>query len=680
MSLLAPLYLLGALAIAIPIILHRRKQRPDKTTLFSTLLFLEPTPPKSKTKTKIEHPLLLLLRCLAILLVALCFARPLLFNPDNKPDFRQRHLLLVDTSASMQRGDLREVLQDSLKDTIETLKGNNAEAALMTFDRETKALSQFTDAFSSLAQEAPEPTWHGTDIGDALCTAAEFIQQAPNPPETAFETGGTIHLFSDLQQGADLAGLTGKTWPPDIRVVLHSLTPSLDATDNASIEAAPALPGKPEEARIRISNAANSSASQFTLAWKEQGTEDNATSKAEPQVGTILQIAPGESVILPAPPKPDAATTTLELTGDSNPFDNQLHIAPPPARPIHILHIRPRADDTPKGTHYYLQKAFQPTQTLLPQIASLTPDAVSPKLDFTQNHLIVAETPIPASLTGLLEDYHQTGRTILILLQDHDHLPGLTTLLRLPNPGSVPAIPAKDYHLFENLDTSHPVLAPFQDPRFRDFSKLHIWKHRPWPLNMERAQILAKFDDGLPAMVHVPHEKGNTLVLTTSWAPGDSQLALSTKFIPLLYSILEYSIGNLQPQTRYTTDTPIDLSQFPRTTSITAPNGENHAVREGQNHFQPELPGIHRIQTGEHSHTLAINLPPKESDLEPMNVAALLAMVGGPAAGNQEDQNASASPLPHLEASQKMWKWFLLAALLVLAMETILAARLTRSA
>ena len=682
MSLLAPLYLLGALAIAIPILLHRRRQQPDKTTPFSTLLFLEPTPPKSKTKTKIEHPLLLLLRCLAILLVALCFARPLFVNPDDQSTSRQRHLLLVDTSASMQRGDLPKVLQEELASVLGELEGQNTEVALMSFDRETTVHATFTDTPDQLPLDAPLVTWNGTDLGLALHSAAEYIQQAPKSPDIPVEPGGTLHLFSDLQQGANLTALSDKPWPADIRIVTHPVEPTDNPGQNASIHPAPAHPDKPGEARIRITNPPSSSASQFTLEWRGQNSEvrdQGAEEEPVTQLGTILQIAPGDSRILPAPPKPAAEATALQLAGDPHPFDNQLHIAPPPARPVNILHIRPEADDSPKGTHYFLNKAFQPTKSLIPHIASLTPDAVSPKLDLTPNHLIVAETPIPEGLLGLLDDYYQTGRTCFILLRDKAHLPGLTTLLGLPAPGSLPEIPETDYHLFEGLDTSHPILAPFQDPRFRDFSKLHVWKHRPWPIELGGANILAKFDNGLPALVHLPQEMGSTLILTTSWAPEDSQLALSTKFIPLLYSILEFSIGNLQPEIHYTTDTPIDLAQFPGTSVITTPDGETVTPAEGQTHFQPTQPGIHRLQAGEHTHTLAINLPPKESETQPMEEDDLLALVKSPSE-DSESQTTVASPLPHIEANQKMWKWFLIAALGILVLETLLAARLTRTA
>lgn len=672
MSLLAPLYLLGAAAIIIPILLHRRRQRPDTTSLFSTLLFLEPTPPKVKTKTKIENLLLLLLRCLALILIALCFGRPLLPSLSEEPTSIKRQVILIDTSASTQREEVHEQLIQKVNEFLKNLPENQSQVALMTFNREATVLYDFTRQTDQLDLQPVVPTWYGTNLGNALLSASQHIQQTPKPTDLPMDADSTIHVFSDLQKGADLTALTENPWPTNIEVVLHTVAPQQNPGQNAAIHPAPAHPDKPTQARIRVSNPTTAANTTFTVRWNSEQTDTETTK-------TVLQIEPGQTRILSAPQKPDATATTLQLAGDPHEFDNALHIAPAPARPLNILHLQPEADDTPQGTYYYLNKALQPTKFLHPTVLSQTPDSVPSEPDFTPNHLVVVETPISETLKSPIQAYLETGRSLLILLKHADHLPELASFLELPEPTQIPTVAEKDYHLFGNLDTSHPVLSPFHDPRFRDFSKLHVWQHRPWMKNAEAGKILASFDDGEPALIHMPHEKGNSLVLTTSWAPKDSQLALSTKFIPLLYSILEFSIGNLQPQTNYTTDLPIDLSQFPAVTSIQSPDGETHTIEENQTHFQPTQPGIHKLLTEQHTHLLAINLPPKESETTPMEESTLLSLTNSKTSEEPQDQLAS-NTLVHIESTQKLWRWILIAALVILAFETWLASRLTRTA
>src|SRR5688572_25673093 len=101
MNFLTPLFLLGALAIAGPIIYHLVRRTTRERTSFSSLMFLLPSPPRLSKRSRIEDLLLLILRCLALALLALGFARPFLRQaPVDDPTAAQpkRIVLLVDQS------------------------------------------------------------------------------------------------------------------------------------------------------------------------------------------------------------------------------------------------------------------------------------------------------------------------------------------------------------------------------------------------------------------------------------------------------------------------------------------------------------------------------------------------------------------------------------------------------
>ena len=76
MNFLSPLFLLGALAVAGPIIFHLIRRTTREVKPFSSLMFLKPTPPRVTSRSRIENLWLLLLRCLVLLALALGFARP----------------------------------------------------------------------------------------------------------------------------------------------------------------------------------------------------------------------------------------------------------------------------------------------------------------------------------------------------------------------------------------------------------------------------------------------------------------------------------------------------------------------------------------------------------------------------------------------------------------------------
>src|SRR5438132_11472946 len=109
MSFLAPLFLFGALAVALPVVFHLIRRTSREKTLFSSLMFLMPTPPRVTRRSRLENILLLVLRCLVLCLLALGFARPFIqravqADPSRGP--AKRILLLLDTSASMRQAGL----------------------------------------------------------------------------------------------------------------------------------------------------------------------------------------------------------------------------------------------------------------------------------------------------------------------------------------------------------------------------------------------------------------------------------------------------------------------------------------------------------------------------------------------------------------------------------------------
>src|SRR6478735_8927403 len=76
MNFLAPAFLAGLAALAIPVIIHMINRERKVVVEFPSLMFLERIPYKSVRRQKIRHLLLLILRCLALALLAAAFARP----------------------------------------------------------------------------------------------------------------------------------------------------------------------------------------------------------------------------------------------------------------------------------------------------------------------------------------------------------------------------------------------------------------------------------------------------------------------------------------------------------------------------------------------------------------------------------------------------------------------------
>ena len=180
MNWLFPLYLAGAAAIIAPILLHLRRRPPQDRVEFSSLLFLDAQTPVPVSKRRLENWLLLLLRCLALILLALMFSRPFIQSESTaaaSPD--SATLILLDRSASMRRADLWKQAIAEAEKQLKAAKLTDR-IALAVFDRELTTVWSFEEDRNTPANRltaiqtrlaALSPTWNATQLDRALIAA-----------------------------------------------------------------------------------------------------------------------------------------------------------------------------------------------------------------------------------------------------------------------------------------------------------------------------------------------------------------------------------------------------------------------------------------------------------------------------------------------------------------------------
>src|SRR5215210_6627366 len=109
MNFLTPFFLLGAGAIAIPILVHLIQRERKRVIEFPSLMFVQKIPYQSVRRRRIRHWFLLLMRAAAIALIVAAFARP--FFPQGAAAAlaaaggSREIVLVLDQSASMGYGD-----------------------------------------------------------------------------------------------------------------------------------------------------------------------------------------------------------------------------------------------------------------------------------------------------------------------------------------------------------------------------------------------------------------------------------------------------------------------------------------------------------------------------------------------------------------------------------------------
>ena len=658
-SWLFPLYLAGAAAVIVPVLLHLRRRPPQDRVEFSSLLFLDAQRPVPVSKRRLENWLLLALRCLALLLLALMFSRPFWQGEGSAvaaPD--RAMLILIDRSASMRRADLWPRAVAEAEKLVREAKITDR-VAVAVFDREVAVPWGFDEDRSNAAGRLAavqarlqplSPGWHATHLDRALGAAGALFDA---------DTAGlqkSVHLITDLQEGSRIDALRSLAWPAELKVSLHRLDAAV--ADNLSLALAAPQEGE-STARARLSNTRDSAMRDFTLAWEGGPADENIRA----------QMPPGASRILPVPPN-STQSSVLMLKGDAHDFDNRIFVAPPQPRVVRLHFLGPdAARDEAASPLYYLSRALQPTPTLAPQLtANVNWPAAHPDIAFIAGSM-------PAKAThAAIKQWLEAGGFLVLVPTDAELLTSLTGAAI-----SVSAVEDADYRMLAEVKTEHPLLKPFADPKLRDFTKLRFWKHRHIvpPEAGAGLESLARFDNGHGALWSARIGKGTLLVMASGWHPADSQLALSTKFVPLLYGWLSAAGFSHDPSASLLAGDALPLDATLSHT-ITDPSGVVHELKAGQS-FTAELIGLHRVKNATHEHVIAVNLPPEEGRVLPMD-SARLAEHGVKLAGDEKSAAGAAGEQQRLTATdteqrQHAWWWVLVALLAVLLLETLVAGR-----
>ena len=335
---------------------------------------------------------------------------------------------------------------------------------------------------------------------------------------------------------------------------------------------------------------------------------------------------------------------------------------------------------------YYLKRALQKTRRQIVQLSVHRADAAVPPPESDSAHLIfvadsLAEQPFRSVQQSLAQ-----GKTVLVVMKSAALAP---TVAQLAGVASLSAVEVSDerYAMLGEIKFDHPLFAPFADPRFSDFTKIHFWKHRRIEIGgVPEARALARFDNGNPAVVEIPAGKGTLLVLASGWQPTDSQLALSSKFVPLLYSLLEQSGALKVQRSQFVIGDEVPLSATTTNASITIrkPDGAVAEVPPGARFLQTDSPGLYTVTSALPPLSFAVNLDAAESKTGPPPVEEL-ERLGLPLKKEPQkevvqrtEQKRQQLLATELESQQRLWRWFILGAFAVLFLETWVAARLTR--
>ena len=727
MGALTPLYAAGILTISLPILFHLIRRTPKGQTEFSSLMFLSPSPPRLTRRSRIDNWLLLLLRALALILIAFAFCRP--FWRENEDatidDSNGRKIvLLVDHSASMRRTGIWEKVKAEADKVLSDL-GPKDGLAIYSYGDQVDEVLSFAEG-AKLGEKARvstakrrvkelKLTWQGSQLGNALVRVADTLESLRDEREADVDASLQIVLISDMQQSSEIEQLQNYEWPSAVQLEVRSVDPKGLGNAGMHLILDPEDPSL-KSARLRIVNSPESSREEMQVVWRApDGQMSNAIS---------YHIPPGESRVVKLPERDSSDLAELYLMGDEHDFDNSVFVPPASPKRVNVAYL---GDEDPRDSGamlFYLRRALFDSMNWQIELKQVKTSSKLDLLEPALTKLLVVTRPLTDAERSLADQYRRAGGTILMVLLDLKQQADLNELVA----GSEFELAAGDagkYRLVGSVDYEHPIFAELRSVDFVDLTSVHFWKYRQLQQfavaakreskssraannTSERADddnqsaataagkgkrsgsagqpttILA-LDNDAPLLLDANTDQGHLLVMTSGWNPDDSDFAVSQKFQPFVRLILKYG-GLDEPVGVYAVGEVIARGPDQRTQAaqVMTPTGRKLPWPTDKAGFEEtEEPGIYTIEFGQDTRRFAVNLNPAELQTSPMEVERLEqrgVRLGKQASRAEEAQRRRQKRDAELEQKQKVWQTILVIAVGLLLIETILAGYLSRQA
>lgn len=658
MGFLVPAFLAAMAALAVPLLLHLRHRDRDKPQLFPSLMFLEKLTIRTEQRQRVSDWPLLLLRLAALALLVFAFSRPLFRSQRAAAgDARSRAVVvLVDRSLSMGYEGTWPRALDSARAVIARL-GTNDRVAIVAYDDVAETRQRLTDdkgaATASLAGLSPRA--RGTRLAPALRVARQQLLDAPF-------AAAQVVVISDLQRSGAV-GVAGVELPTGVSVRGIAVGP--DAWENSTVHAV--------DARRVVSG------ERTLLAVKARVQRHGGTAPQERTVRLVLNgreaatqqvtlAATGETVVTFAPvPAPEGAVAVqLSLSPDALASDDTLVAVVPRDDDLRVTLVNGAADAL------FLERALSIGRA--PSV-QLTRDAGT-AAPTTRTGVVLYWDAVPgSSLTPWLEA--GGGAVVMVGRRLSARRGSLSPLVPATVAGTADRLSDRGGTL-RDVRTEHPLFAPFREVPDA-LGAVRLFRYARLDAAPE-GDVLARFDDGLPAVIERRMGQGRVLVLALPLDNTAGDFPLQPAFLPFVRQLVLHASGRDATPLWRTTGDRWALSSAIPSPVVEAPDGTLiRPVADSQGSAIPLADaGVYRAYAervgGDAAGVLAVNVPASESVLTPMDTAELL--LGVRTGGDSISRTTDAPQTDEeLERRQSPWRLLLLAALLLLVVETYVATR-----
>lgn len=649
MTLLAPAFLAGLLAIALPLWLHRLSATNPNRQSFSSLMFLEAGEPRRVLAKKLQYLLLLALRIALLVLLALAFAQPAWFRPPAAAatEDSRLHLIVMDASASMSHADRWSRAERAAEDIIDDL-GAEDRAQVIAAGRVAEIVTSVTEDRAALRSGLGtiEPTAFRVDYGQ-LMRGLDGVLRAADMPVV-------LHFVTDAQQTAMPTRFAELAPRRAATLSIHDISDEDDANWALESFGGSALTG---ELEASVRSFAREPAEK-TLRLESNGSVVDEQTVTVPAGGrsevqfAALELGPGANRV----------SVTLQ-PGDELAADDSRFIAMKRPEPRSVLIVS--GGGTRERDNLFVSAALETLSTLALQPSSIPVAALPEQTLADYSFVVVTDAGVlGASDTALLQNYADAGGAVLLGFGPRASALNMVPITgQMVQPGGLGAsMRSGDYVSIGDVDVSHPALRGVDELRSGKFFRY---------VGIDTTaddSVLLELDSGAPLLIERRVGAGRVMLYTSTLNREWNDLPVQPVFVPFIAGIANHLLGGAGFSSEAELGTTLAVRAMGmQGGQIFDPQGDKAlGLGGGNDDVVLDQVGFYEVVGGGRTEVVAVNLDVQESDLSSVDAATLERWEGlGSAVEGEQVQTVGAGTEATVAMSLGQWLLFLLIAALV---------------
>jgi len=355
-----------------------------------------------------------------------------------------------------------------------------------------------------------------------------------------------------------------------------------------------------------------------------------------------------------------------------------------------------------RAPSFFLANALNISALSPYRLSAITPQQFASLNAVTGGLLIWNNTPGGgAEMQKKLQDFVRGGGGLMIVLADFalaaDFTRTFGTWLPL-KAGEAPANPRHDpdtsqtenFALLTDLRMGHPIFHPFSEPHSGTFSSTRFFNHARIQV-AAGAQVLARFDDGDPALVAADVDKGRVLVFASSADDATNDLPVRAVYAPFWHQILRYlenyrqerqwmDVGDTIAPRKLLVEAAVRQGKrdvnLNQAIVVMDPAKHRVDVAPGSDALAVDRAGFYEIRTAGLNASVAANPSLRESDLSHGNAEEMAAgWVSIDSKAQTYIPNDEGLTAEEQDKRARLWRYLLFAVLALLIVEGLLANR-----